>query len=176
MQLPVYHFKNFATLPDLQLPSFVVNQHDSAEYKTSNNFALARSNRVLDQFLDSVYDQFLERAQTIFGPFTLAPDNSRQPWAYVTNMAHYLGGIHEHKQTSTINAVYYMWMPKTKSERDGAICFYDDQLVETYCLKPKTGDLVMFPNYLLHQPLPCPTFDYRVAINLEIKTQEQLFG
>jgi hypothetical protein len=176
MQLPIYHFKNFAQLPDMGLSSLVVNQHDHTTYTNSNNFPIDLTRTDLKAFLDTLYDQVLIKAQGIFGPFTLADDNSRQPWAYVTNLAHYLGGIHEHKQTSTINAVYYMWMPRTKEERHGAICFYDDALVETYCLKPATGDLVIFPNYLLHQPLACPTFDHRVSINLEIKTKEPLFG
>ena len=175
MQLPIYHFKNFASLTNMQLPRLVVDQHCQNVYREGNNFAIDLTDTDLLVFLDRLYDQLLIKAQELFGPFTLADDNRRQPWAYVTNLAHYLGGIHEHRQTSTINAVYYLWVPETQQHRHGAICFYNDDLVETYCLKPSTGDLVVFPNYLLHQPLDCPTVDYRVSINLEIKTKELLF-
>jgi hypothetical protein len=176
MQLPIYHFKNFALSEDPQLSSYILNLHRQHDYTAinSNNFPVPTDNWS-SKFLNKVYDEILIKAQGLFGPFTLADDNSRQPWAYVTDLAHYLGGIHEHTQTSTINAVYYVYVPRTRNERDGAICFYDKDLVETYCLKPATGDLVIFPNYLLHQPLACPTFDARISINFEIKTKEPLF-
>jgi len=116
----------------------------------------------------NLYQQFLKKAQQFFGEIKLLDDNITSVWCYGTNKDYYKAGIHDHKTTSVINAVYYFSVPETKEYRDGAIAFYDNSGKEIWCYKPRECDLLIFPNYLKHQPLPTISSMYRFALNMEI--------
>jgi hypothetical protein len=129
-----------------------------------NNFAINDPYGVWD----NLYDTFLIKAQEIIGPFTLLESNKRTCWCYPSNNEYYRGGIHNHKNSSVINAVYYFSVPITDGYRDGAISFYDATENEIWTYKPREQDLLLFPNYLKHQPLPTSSKNYRFSINMEI--------
>lgn len=132
-----------------------------------NNFPISDP----DKTWDSLYQRFLDKTQEILGRLTLLPDNSRTCWLYMMNKDFYRDGIHHHMNTSVINAVYYFSVPESKEYRDSAIAFYNDDDTEFWHYKPREGDLVFFPNYLKHQPLPTTSEKYRFAINMEIKCE-----
>ena len=129
-----------------------------------NNFAIEDT----DGIWSNLYDTFLAKAQQILGPLTLLPSNKQTCWCYPSNKDFYKSNIHDHKNTSVINAVYYFSVPDTKEYRDGAISFYDAADAEIWTYKPREQDLILFPNYLRHQPLPISSEHYRFAINMEI--------
>jgi hypothetical protein len=140
-------------------------KHKSPWKPVGNNFLINDSTGEWDKF----YDLFLEKTQEILGPIKLLPENSRDCWCYPSNNLYYRGGIHDHKTTSVINAVYYFSMPETTNYREGAIAFYDNNNTEVWTYKPRECDLILFPNYLRHQPLPINTTGYRFSVNMEIK-------
>jgi hypothetical protein len=116
-----------------------------------------------------LYQQFLDKVEDILGPLNIAPENSRTCWLYISNKNLYKGGIHHHENTSTVNGVYYFSVPDTSDDRDAAIAFYDPTGKEIFYHKPKECELLIFPNYLLHQPLPTMSDKHRFSINMEIK-------
>lgn len=174
-QLPVY----FSTLPHdeatrSRMAQAIVQQHLTADYSRGNNF---RIKDTPEGDFARLYERYYKEAQAILGPFTLSPRSSSSCWAYVTNKDHYRQGIHNHLRTSTINAVYYLNVPVTENYRDATISFYDtDRRTELLCYKPHSNDLVIFPDYLNHEPNDCPTEDYRLSINMEIICEEDLWG
>ena len=50
--------------------------------------------------------------------------------------------------------------------------FYDDMENVIYTHQPITDEMIIFPNYLLHQPLKSNSDEYRIAINIEIKCND----
>ena len=144
----------------------IVEQHLNSKYGKSLNFAILE-----DKYgeLSKLYDSFLLKAEKAFGPLKILENNSRKCAAYVGRGDDYRSSPHHHMKTSVINAVYYFSVPTAKYPRDGGIAFYDDNKKEIYYHQPKEEDLLMFPNYLIHMPLPISSPNvYRIAINMEI--------
>jgi len=151
-----YHYNDLVSQFNLNL--------DNDFLKKGNNFSINDVHGVWDR----LYQNFFDKAQQFFGEIKLLEKNSRTVWCYATNENFYRGGIHDHKKTSVINAVYYFSVPDTRDYRDGAIAFYDNDDREIWCYKPRECDLVIFPSYLKHQPLPITSKMYRLALNMEI--------
>lgn len=163
-KLPLYIF-NIGEHPNKSsMAQSVIYEHAKYVYTKGNSFPLT-SNR---ESFDELYRKLLEISEDLFGSLRLLENNKRTCWAYLTNKDFYRGGIHDHMRTSIINAVYYLQVPKTKSYKEGGISFYDEGNNEVFCFKPRAGDLVIFPNYLKHQPHQSNTDDFRIAINMEI--------
>lgn len=163
-KLPIYIF-NIGAHPERNIMSQgVINTHLQKEYTTGNNTQVITNK----DLFDGLYQKMFDIADDLFGGVQLLENNKRTCWAYVTNKDFYRGGIHEHTRTSVVNSVYYLQVPETKSYREGGISFYNGEDQEVFCYKPKVGDLLIFPNYLKHQPHQSHTEDFRIAINMEI--------
>lgn len=163
-KLPIYIF-NIGEHPDRSMLSqSVINAHLQRQYKTGNNVKITFN----EDLFDGIYQKVLDIADDLFGGLQLLENNKRTCWGYVTNKDFYRGGIHAHIRSSVINSVYYLQVPETKSYREGGISFYNGEDQEVFCYKPKVGDLLIFPNYLKHQPHQSHTEDFRIAINMEI--------
>jgi hypothetical protein len=145
----------------------VLAAHQTADYRTGNNFPIEDSSRVFH----ALYKDFFHIAVQQFGPLQLDQRNSASCWGYVTNKFFYKGGIHSHLNTCVINAVYYLNVPETTDTHQGSLSFYDSNLYEIYNIKPQVGDLIIFPGYLNHQPHQSFSIDYRISINMEIICQ-----
>lgn len=166
--LPIYFFKTKCSYPIREMTEIVVKLHELSNYLKGNSFPIIDYTGAFDK----LYSEFLDIATEELGPLKLNSDNIRTCWGYVTNKNFYKGGIHHHIRTSTINAVYYLAVPQTNTGVEGSISFYNDSRKEIYNIKPKPGDLVMFPNYLLHQPHQSFTDEYRISVNMEIICQD----
>ena len=145
----------------------LVSQHTQYDYKPGHSL------KIDDPAMawDNLYNKFLERTQEILGPLNIHWDHPKQNkfcWLYTANKSHYKGGIHQHLTSSTINGVYYFSVPHNKDYDDSAISFYDNHQNEIWTYKPRELDLIIMPNYLHHQPLPCNNDSYRFSINMEI--------
>jgi hypothetical protein len=119
-----------------------------------------------DKFFYKLYDKFLVESKKIFGEFDVAVNNKNVCWCYRSLGNNYSPIYHNHIKTSTINAVYYYQIKKGDS-----ITFLQDQKEFKYL--PSEGELLIFPNYLLHKPnKPCSVNQYRYSINMEIITTQ----
>jgi hypothetical protein len=119
-------------------------------------------------FLKKLYNSYLAACFKIFGHFQISKRNNSNCWAYCSNVNDYNSYWHEHKKSSTINAVYYINIPKNSG---GPLFFRipkSDNEFEIYSYSPKNYDLIIFPNYLDHKPMPPSSDDYRICINMEI--------
>ena len=162
--LPIYLFETSKNYPTASMIDVVMESHRKADYTRGNSFPIIDTTGAFDR----LYSEFFSIAAEEFGPLELDPRSIRTCWGYVTNKDFYKGGIHHHLRSSTINGVYYLSVPSTETAREGSISFYNDAHQEIYNIKPKAGDLVIFPNYLHHQPHQSRTEEYRIAVNMEI--------
>jgi hypothetical protein len=164
MMLPIF----ITNLPKLDNFQFhyddLLQQHKNHNYPTGNSFMIDDKSGVWGD----LYNQFLNKTAELFGDLYLLPNNKNVAWCYANNKDWYKGGIHNHMKTSVINAVYYFSVPETKKYREGALAFYNEINEEVWAYKPRESDLVIFPNYLKHQPLPVNTEKFRFSINMEI--------
>lgn len=149
-----------AELIDAAVESYLCRDYN----QPGNNFAITHA---VDKF-DDLYASFLNICEKTFGPLVLQISNKKTCWGYFSNKFYYLGGIHNHIQTSVINAVYYLQVPVTETLREGSLSFYNKQWQEVYNYKPIAGDLILFPGHVNHQPHQSFTDDFRISINMEI--------
>jgi hypothetical protein len=71
------------------------------------------------------------------------------------------GSWHDH-YPAVISACYYLQVPETQVESEGALAFQrpspQDMFVEhVQRIKPQEGDFILFPSSLQHRPEPCPS-------------------
>ena len=126
-----------------------------------------------DNFLKSLYNDFLIASKQMFGDFEkINPVN--RIWSYCSNKYDHVpipGQIHNHLETSTINSVFYLEVPDSVNEERGSLSLFlnDKEIIFT----PKNGDMIIFPNYLNHRINNYDTDEnWRVSINMEIKCKE----
>lgn len=131
----------------------------------NNNFSLSP---IHEPFNSMLYNKLVEECTKLFGAINIHSNNNKKLWVYMNNKRFYKNGIHNHINTSTINAVYYLNVPDTNS---GAINFYEnDKVILSY--QPKEKELIIFPNYVYHEPQQSMTEEYRIGINMEIKCND----
>jgi hypothetical protein len=85
-------------------------------------------------------------------------------WVLVqTNEDWVSGAWHDH-YPAVISACYYLQVPATETEAEGALAFQrptpQDMFVQhVQRIKPVEGDFILFPSSLWHRPEPCPSAD-----------------
>ena len=112
-----------------------------------------------------LYKNFEYHAVDSLNKFSLSKSNQRKCWAFVSSRSNTPMYWHNHKETSTINGVYYL---KVNEDERGILFAHEGK---EYHYKPKNNDLILFPNYLKHLPLPSLSAT-RISINMEITTNE----
>lgn len=166
--LPIYSFTLDITYDKNKLYDEIIEDFKSEEVRSflvkSNNFKLDKKY----DFINTIYEKFLQKSTKLFGTIQLNPTNIKDGWAYINNKNFYKNGIHNHLNTSTINSVYYLNVPDAKT---GSVNFFDNEHNVIYTHHPKEKELIIFPNYMLHEPCQSMTDEYRIAINLEIRCQ-----
>jgi hypothetical protein len=167
--LPIYSFILDVNYDKDKLYSEIVSEFKSQEMQdyltsSSNNFKLDKKY----DFVNELYEKFFQESTKLFGDLVLEPTNIKDGWAYINNKDFYKNGIHNHLKTSTINSVYYLNVP---DKTTGSINFFNDGHDIIYTHHPKEKELIIFPNYMLHEPCQSMTDEYRIAVNLEIKCQ-----
>lgn len=118
-------------------------------------------------YLKKLYGGFLSSCFKIFGHFDVAKESKSTCWAYCSNKNDFNSYWHDHNRV-TINSVYYINIP----DNSGGPLFFrttkDNNEYEIFSYYPKNYDLVIFPNYLEHKPIPPSSSEYRISINMEI--------
>ena len=94
-------------------------------------------------------------------------------WLLVqTNDAWVNGPWHDHAP-ALISGCYYLQQPETQIETEGALAFQRPGSVDPFVkqiqyIKPQQGDFILFPSYLSHRPMPCPSANQvRMSINMD---------
>jgi hypothetical protein len=167
--LPIYSFTLDVNYDKNKLYDEIISDFKSQEVQEflssgPNNFKLDKKY----DFINTIYEKFFQESTKLFGELVLNSTNIKDGWAYINNKNFYKNGIHNHLNTSTINSVYYLNVPDTKT---GSINFFDNEHNVIYTHHPKEKELIIFPNYMLHEPCQSMTDKYRIAVNLEIKCQ-----
>ena len=125
-----------------------------------------KSNKVLSK----IYQNFLEYSQNRFGKLDIIQEP--EMWALCTNKDNWKSVIHNHIETSTINAVYYLNIPQIDYKNVGEIKLLHND--KWYNYMPSENELLIFPNYLTHDTEYNKTEDFRVSINMEIKCNNDI--
>lgn len=86
-----------------------------------------------------------------------------QPHVYYQDLTHQKNSLHNHNATSTLNAVFYLKLPK----EGGGIEFIDEEMVSHQLNSPEIDKIYVFPYWLSHRPLPHTSNDIRISFNLE---------
>lgn len=119
-------------------------------------------------FLKNLYNEYVLTCFKIFGNIKISKKSRTTCWGYCSNSNDYNSYWHDHIKSSTINAVYYINIPPNSS---GPLFFRipkNNNEYEIFSYHPKNYDLLIFPNYLEHKPIPPSSEEYRVCINMEI--------
>ena len=115
---------------------------------------------------DYLYNLFLKNSKKFLNKFTLK-DNNFKCWCYFSDSSFLNANWHNHINTSTINGVLYIKMPKKQKGIDFKI------KNKIYNFVPKEFDLLIFPDYLDHFPYPSTTEEPRISVNLELRCLEK---
>jgi hypothetical protein len=141
----------------------VLSQKDTANYHGGYTF------HIEDPHGDFVklYNYFFSVVESIFGPIDLASKHKSWCWANVYNKDNFKTNAHDHIRTSSINAVYYLKISNDMSANEGGLNLYPF-MKPTIQFHPDEGDLLIMPNYTVHEPLFHSGSDYRITVNMEI--------
>lgn len=117
----------------------------------------------------NLYTHFLSIVNTMFGPLLLAARNKSWCWANVYNKDSFKTNVHNHVKTSAINAIYYLKIPKDVADNEAGLnIIKNGELFKEFI--PEEDDLLIMPSNVYHEPRPHSSNDYRIAINMEICT------
>ena len=125
--------------------------------------------KIVPEFTSQLYKIFYSLSKEILGTVTLSESNSETCWANLSDADYYLSSIHNHKNTATVNGVYYFKMPENCG---GELDFYNNNNEVIQTISPKQSQLVLFPGYLNHKNRYCNSKQFRISINLEITCNE----
>jgi hypothetical protein len=168
--IPLILIKNFEFLPDFKEKIYcdIVNEFDQIKHTLTTPKGYNFSVTFNKSLFDYLYFKFFYTVCKIFKPVELSDKNSTVVWAYVNNKDFYYSAIHNHKNTATINGVFYFNVPRASKKKQGPIIFLDEKNNEVARHYPEENDLLIFPGTLNHIPLQSNTKDYRIALNIEI--------
>ena len=103
------------------------------------------------KFLEIIHDEFNVSNKL----------NPIQTWIYVQNNRHTNNVWHNHVNTSSVNAVYYIDPPAEGGGLQLTLGGRD------HTIKPEINKLYLFPYWMEHRPLPQESKDWRVSVNIE---------
>jgi hypothetical protein len=164
----------FSGLPLISIKDFFnISKHKSnllneilSQMNNGGRQVKLKSNKILSK----IYQNFLEYSQNRFGKLDIIQEP--EMWALCTNKDNWKSVIHNHINTSTINAVYYLNIPQIDYKNVGDIKLLHND--KWYNYMPSENELLIFPNYLTHDTEYNKTDDFRVSINMEIKCNNEI--
>ena len=122
---------------------------------------------------------FIERVKAILRQRTnhtthlLAEPYAVMAWALLQTNEDWVSGTWHDHHPAMLSACYYLQMPETRKESEGALAFHRPGSVDPFVehvqyVKPQQGDFILFPSYLIHRPQPCPSAaGIRISINMD---------
>lgn len=167
-ELPVYLVENFHIVSDENKQKYIRVALDNRGKDVVP--AMTYSYMIKEdktKFYKHLYYKFYSFCMSQFF-FTPKSENIDNVWIYASNRGDYASVFHDHKNTCNINSVYYLNVPDNTS---GDIEFMDENK-KIFKYHPNNFDLIIFPDYLIHKPNRSMSDEWRVAVNMEIKTEE----
>lgn len=145
----------------------VLSQKDVAKYHGGYTFEIG------DPYNDfaELYNTFVHISKQIFGNFKFSVRQKNWCWANVYNCVENKTNMHNHANTATINAVFYLNVPNLP-DGEGGLGINNDEKTEVFY--PDSGDLIIMPAWMEHEPYDHSSQEYRIAINMEITTVESV--
>jgi len=121
---------------------------------------------LMKQFKESIKN-FLADAPDVwkFPPTEIEKIIQKEIYFWIT-ILHAPQGVHKlhMHEDSIVSGVYYLQVP----ENSGCIRFGGGPK-EELILKPKAGEVVLFPSYMRHEVLPCENSDLRMSLAFNLK-------
>jgi len=177
--VPILSIKNFHKFTKYQKDKITKNLLNVKELwdnqpnsnKSTTNFEILynKNDKKYNDLINGLYDKFYRVAQQLFN-FTVSNRSKRISWTCITNNKYYDFVPHNHIKSSTINAVYYLNIPKVNKKLSGPIKFKVDNKWIHY--QPDNNELIFFPNYLIHDATKHNSKEWRISINMEILCRE----
>jgi hypothetical protein len=169
--VPVLSIKDFYKVNDFEkekliekiLDSKVAHDNHSKLQGTQSNFEILYD---YNDHLKNLYQKFFNVSKSIFEPFEVSTKSVTTCWACVTNEDYYEFVPHNHIRTSTINSVYYLNIPKVNKNLSGPIKFQMND--EWHYYQPENDEIIIFPNYLVHDATAHKSKEWRISVNMEI--------
>ena len=162
--------KNIFSIKNFYVPKVKTKKDLIKEILKEKNTFFKKDPQALDtnfkfkptNFTKKLYKRFLTTSYRMFGNFNLSNKNSELCYILCTNKNTYKSVPHHHKNTSTINSVYYLNVPTTPCE----IKFLINDKWVSY--QPSNYELLIFPNYLVHDTVKNDIKEWRISLNMEI--------
>jgi hypothetical protein len=152
---------NYSDSHRRKMISWALKHYYLKEKYKSENFCLPSCD-----LYDKLYDDFLKKTKQILN-FSISKENKKQYWAFISDFKFHPAYWHNHIRTSTINSVYYL---KVNKDELGIRFRHNEQECH---IVPKNDELLIFPCWLEHFPIPSKTFK-RITINMELLCLESV--
>lgn len=169
-----YNINPFSLIEKQKMESYFIQEHLENK-QTDESYQVYKFNYKAKQHLtelENLYSLFLVYAQITLGRFTISHNNRRTSHVYIANKYDNTTCIHNHVRTSIVNSVFYFSVP---SASGGELILYDDSGRETWH-KPKENTLLIFPSTLNHFPQLSDSEQYRIAINMELNCEKDIWN
>ena len=157
------------------LTESIINDALKTRYQQAYNF------EVITNHKDYLYNLLIEKSKNVLNNFTIADKNFRV-WCYFTDDTYYKGDTwHNHISTSTINGVLYLQTVRgcgieictdynVNDKFNIADKDYNRRNIKY--MRPNNFDLLIFPNFLDHRPIPSKSKNKRITLNMELRCKE----
>lgn len=134
------------------------SKSSTTDLDTAHNF------QVESKYKAYLYNIFISTCKNLLNNFSLSNERFWL-WSYYTDKNYTHTQYHNHQRTSTINGVIYIQTVKNCGiefiDEDNKVCYFE----------PKEFDLLIFPNYVQHKPIPSKN-KTRISLNLELECNE----
>jgi hypothetical protein len=175
--IPLISVKNFFTVKEENKQKLIPHliKYKKIHDENNNSGGATASFQVeYDSYgiLKTLYQQFYNLCYHIFGPFTLSDNHDDRICSLMTNNTYWEFNPHHHIATSTINGVYYLNLPKINDEYCGRFLVQWENAWYSY--QPEPSELIIMPNFLVHDIAHHDSKEWRISINMEITTNETL--
>lgn len=176
-QIPIISVKNFHTISENIKEQLIPHLfhykklHDETPSKQGPATSICveyDSNGVLKDLYKKFHDVCLD----IFGKFSLSEKNNNRICSLITNNSYWKFTPHHHIETCTLNGVYYLNIPKINGKYDGKLMILWNNKWNSY--QPEPNELIIMPNFLVHDVSRHGSEEWRISINMEITTKETL--
>ena len=167
-KLPLFILNNFY-VPSQKEKQFLIDKIVIPKIKFNNNNYGEHNVEFVDKLFNKImYQKFINVSKQLLNNFTLHKNNNNKAYVYCTNKNDYHHVWHDHKNTCSINSVYYLKIP---SEEKGQLEIEHEG--NRFDFFPKENDFIIFPSYLKHAPKKPNTEEYRISINFELLCNEK---
>ncbi len=96
-----------------------------------------------------------------------------QGWVLIQTNENWVDGPWHNHHPATLSGCYYLQVPQTRDPAEGLLMFQRPEPTNIFCenmaaVRPIEGQMVIFPSYLMHRPMPTPSArEWRINICMD---------